>query len=81
MSISKYESSVKSVNSPVEAVYQTLSDLNNIEKIKDRPPYQVQWINEKYFKRIHGNKPSPLIASLFVPHPKVEDYHTDNSGI
>ena len=38
MSISKYESSVKSVNSPVEAVYKTLSDLNNIERIKDRIP-------------------------------------------
>ena len=38
MSISKYESSVKGVNSPVEAVYKTLSDLNNIERIKDRIP-------------------------------------------
>lgn len=36
--MSKYESSVKSVNSPVEAVYNTLSDLNNIEKVKDRIP-------------------------------------------
>ncbi|MBO5721219.1 MAG: SRPBCC family protein [Muribaculaceae bacterium] len=38
MGLSKYESSVKSVNSPVEAVYNTLSDLNNIERIKDRIP-------------------------------------------
>ena len=38
MSISKYESSVKSVNSPVDAVYNTLSDLNNIERVKDRIP-------------------------------------------
>ena len=35
MSISKYESSVKIVNSPVEAVYNTLSDLTNIERVKD----------------------------------------------
>lgn len=38
MSISKYESSVKIVNSPVEAVYNTLSDLNNIERVKERIP-------------------------------------------
>ena len=38
MSISKYESSVKSVNSPVDAIYNTLSDLNNIERVKDRIP-------------------------------------------
>ena len=38
MSISKYESSVKIVNSPVEAVYNTLSDLTNIERVKDRIP-------------------------------------------
>ena len=38
MSISKYESSVKIVNSPVEAVYNALSDLTNIERVKDRIP-------------------------------------------
>ena len=38
MSVTKYESSVKSVNSPVDAVYNTLSDLNNIERVKDRIP-------------------------------------------
>lgn len=38
MSISKYESSVKSVNSPVYAIYNTLSNLNNIVRIKDRIP-------------------------------------------
>lgn len=38
MSLTKYESSVKSVNSPVEAVYNALSDLNNIERVKDRIP-------------------------------------------
>ena len=38
MSVTKYESSVKSVNSPVDAVYNTLSNLNNIERVKDRIP-------------------------------------------
>ncbi len=38
MSLTKYESSVKIVNSPVDAVYNTLSDLNNIERVKDRIP-------------------------------------------
>lgn len=38
MSVTKYESSVKSVNSPVDAIYNTLSDLNNIERVKDRIP-------------------------------------------
>lgn len=37
-SLCKYESSVKSVNSPVEAVYNTLSDLNNISRIQERIP-------------------------------------------
>ena len=36
--MSKYESGVKQIPHPQTAVYNTLSDLNNIERIKDRIP-------------------------------------------
>lgn len=37
-SMSKYESGVKQVPHPQQLVYDTLSDLNNIDRIKDRIP-------------------------------------------
>lgn len=36
--MTKFESNVKLVNAPQEAVYAKLSDLNNLEKIKDSLP-------------------------------------------
>ena len=36
--MNKYESSVKQIPYPQEAVYRNLSDLNNLEKVKDRVP-------------------------------------------
>ena len=35
---SKFESSVKQVPYPQQAVYNSLSDLNNLEKVRDRVP-------------------------------------------
>lgn len=36
--MARFESSVKQIASPQQVVYDTLSDLNNIEKIRDRIP-------------------------------------------
>lgn len=36
--MARFESSVKQIASPQQAVYDTLSDLNNIEKVRDRIP-------------------------------------------
>lgn len=36
--MSKYESGIKQIPHPQETVYNTLSDLNNIERVKDRIP-------------------------------------------
>lgn len=38
MSKSRFESGVKAIASPQQRVYDTLSDLNNLERIKDRLP-------------------------------------------
>ena len=36
--MSKFESSVKQIPYPQQSVYEKLSDLNNLEKVKDRMP-------------------------------------------
>lgn len=36
--MAQFESSVKMVPAPVETIFNTLSDLNNLEKIKDKIP-------------------------------------------
>ena len=36
--MSKYESSIKQINAPQETVYNALSNLSNLEKVKDRIP-------------------------------------------
>ncbi|NMA74948.1 MAG: SRPBCC family protein [Bacteroidales bacterium] len=39
--MTKFESSVKTINSPQESVYNLLSDLTNIESFKDRMPQDL----------------------------------------
>ena len=36
--MSKFESSIKQINYPVEAVYRNISDLTNLERVRDRIP-------------------------------------------
>ena len=36
--MSKFESSIKQINYPVEDVYRNISDLNNLERVRDRVP-------------------------------------------
>ena len=36
--MSKFESSIKQINYPVEAVYRNISDLSNLERVRDRVP-------------------------------------------
>ena len=36
--MSKFESSIKQINYPVEDVYRNISDLSNLERVRDRVP-------------------------------------------
>ena len=36
--MSKFESSIKQINYPIEAVYRNISDLTNLERVRDRVP-------------------------------------------
>ena len=36
--MSKFESSIKQINYPVEDVYRNISDLSNLERVRDRIP-------------------------------------------
>ena len=36
--MTKFESSIKPINDPVEAVYRNISDLSNLERVRDRVP-------------------------------------------
>jgi len=36
--VTKFESSVKQINYPVEDVYRNISDLSNLERVRDRVP-------------------------------------------
>ncbi len=36
--MSKFESSIKQIPYPVEAVYKNISDLSNLERVRDREP-------------------------------------------
>ena len=36
--MTKFESSIKPINYPVEAVYRNISDLSNLERVRDRVP-------------------------------------------
>ena len=36
--MSKFESSIKQINYPVEVVYRNISDLTNLERVRDRVP-------------------------------------------
>ena len=36
--MTKFESSIKQINYPVEDVYRNISDLNNLERVRDRVP-------------------------------------------
>ena len=36
--MTKFESSIRPINYPVEAVYRNISDLSNLERVRDRVP-------------------------------------------
>jgi hypothetical protein len=36
--VTKFESSIKQINYPVEDVYRNISDLSNLERVRDRVP-------------------------------------------
>ena len=55
----KFESSVKQVQAPQETVYAKLSDLNNLERIKDRIPADGPALT------LSNHTPSPIARS---PH-------------
>ena len=61
---SKFESSVKQVPYPQQAVYDNISDLNNLEKVRDRVPEDK--VNDFSFDQD--------TVSLNVPFPSMYGY-------
>ncbi|MDO4159221.1 MAG: SRPBCC family protein [Prevotellaceae bacterium] len=60
--MSKYESSVHIINYPQEKVYAKLSDLSNIEKVKDRIP--AEQVKDLTFDRDSVSVNVPPVGSV-----------------
>lgn len=60
--MSKYESSVQIINYPQEKVYAKLSDLSNIEKVKDRIP--AEQVKDLTFDRDSVSVNVPPVGSV-----------------
>ena len=82
--MSKYESGVKQIPHPQTAVYNTLSDLNNIERIKDRiPADQVKYLA---FDRDSVSVNVAPVGSIKLSivdrdEPKCIKFETENSPV
>ena len=82
--MSKYESSIKQIPHPQDAVYNTLSDLNNIERVKDRVPAdKVQTLT---FNQDSVSVSVPPVGSITLriierDEPKCIKFETENSPV
>ena len=47
--MTKFESSIKPINYPVEAVYRNISDLSNLERVRDRVLFRSPFTKENPF--------------------------------
>lgn len=82
--MSKYESGVKQIPHPQTAVYNTLSDLNNIERIKDRIP--ADQVKDLAFDRDSVSVNVPPVGSIKLriidrDEPKCIKFETENSPV
>ncbi len=85
--MSKYESGIKQIPYPQQTVYDKLSDLDNIEKVKDRIPLdQLNEIKDLHFDRDSVSISMPTIGSITLriierEEPKCIKFQTDDSPI
>ena len=82
--MSKYESGVKQIPHPQTAVYNTLSDLNNIERIKDRIP--ADQVKDLAFDRDSVSVNVAPVGSIKLrivdrDEPKCIKFETENSPV
>ena len=82
--MSKYESGVKQIPHPQTAVYNTLSDLNNIESIKDRIP--ADQVKDLAFDRDSVSVNVAPVGSIKLrivdrDEPKCIKFETENSPV
>lgn len=82
--MSKYESGVKQIPHPQETVYNTLSDLNNIERIKDRIP--ADQVKDLAFDRDSVSVNVAPVGSIKLrivdrDEPKCIKFETENSPV
>lgn len=82
--MSKYESGVKQIPHPQTAVYNTLSDLNNIERIKDRIP--ADQVKDLAFDRDSVSVNVAPVGSIKLrivdrDKPKCIKFETENSPV
>ena len=82
--MSKYESGVKQVPHPQEVVYATLSDLNNIERVKERIP--ADKLQDLTFDHDTVSISVPPVGSITLriierDEPKCIKFETANSPV
>ena len=82
--MSKYESGIKQIPHPQTAVYNTLSDLNNIERIKDRIP--ADQVKDLAFDRDSVSVNVAPVGSIKLrivdrDEPKCIKFETENSPV
>ena len=82
--MSKYESGVKQIPHPQETVYNTLSDLNNIERVKDRIP--ADQVKDLAFDRDSVSVNVAPVGSIKLrivdrDEPKCIKFETENSPV
>lgn len=82
--MSKYESGIKQIPHPQALVYETLSDLNNIERVKDRIP--ADQIKELAFDHDTVSVSVPPVGSIKLriidrDEPKCIKFETENSPV
>ena len=82
--MSKYESGIKQIPHPQDAVYNTLSDLNNIERVKDRVP--ADKIQDLTFNHDSVSVSVPPIGAITLriierDEPKCIKFETENSPV
>ena len=82
--MSKYESGIKQIPHPQDAVYNTLSDLNDIERVKDRVP--ADKIQDLTFNHDSVSVSVPPIGAITLriierDEPKCIKFETENSPV
>ena len=84
MSLSTFESSIKLIEAPQQKVYDMLSDLNNLERVKDKLP--ADKIEDLSFDRDSVSVSVQPVGSLTLrvverEEPKTIKFETANSPI